>query len=449
MKNELGLKIVKKFDLEKKLLRFSKEKKIAKELNTLYAGYNEVETLYEKYLGRKVEYLLYVLLGVAVILAAVWLMPKGEGQISNGRILRNGYNGVEKSIILVAESEGMKTELEILLEPMHYSKVQLDSMEDEVFTYFEETLFLENMKNEYGEYEIEQSLKLPTVLEGYPFSVSWESSNYNVLDGDGTVGETVSKSGESISLTAKLSCYEYVFEKDYSLKVFPIARDWEESFSDVIKKTIEELDENTSEESSFLLPKQIDGHQIHYTEKKDNSWTIIIGMMFIVMLYIWFSMDSNVSKQMEERNQQLLVDYAKFVSKLSLYLSVGLSLESVIKRIVAAADKKRFYARELEIAIRELENHIAQNRAIENFANRCRLPCYIKLSVLINQNIRKGNNNLQKQLKEETVKAFEERENLAKKYAQEAGTKLLFPMLLMLMVVMVMIMYPAFISFTI
>ena len=61
MKNELGLKIVKKFDLEKKLLRFSKEKKIAKELNTLYAGYNEVETLYEKYLGRKVEYLLYVL----------------------------------------------------------------------------------------------------------------------------------------------------------------------------------------------------------------------------------------------------------------------------------------------------------------------------------------------------------------------------------------------------
>ena len=51
MKNELGLKIVKKFDLEKKLLRFSKEKKIAKELNTLYAGYNEVETLYEKYLG--------------------------------------------------------------------------------------------------------------------------------------------------------------------------------------------------------------------------------------------------------------------------------------------------------------------------------------------------------------------------------------------------------------
>ena len=95
MKNEPGLKIVKKFHLERILLRFSKEKKIAKELNTIYAGCNEEETLYEKYLGRKVEYLLYILWGVAIILTAVWLMPKGEGQISNGRILRNGYNGVE------------------------------------------------------------------------------------------------------------------------------------------------------------------------------------------------------------------------------------------------------------------------------------------------------------------------------------------------------------------
>ena len=90
MKNELGLKIVKKFDLDKKLLHFSKEKTIAKKLNTIYAGCNEEKTLYENYLGKKVEYLLYVLLGVAIILTAVWLMPKEEGKIRNGTILRNG-----------------------------------------------------------------------------------------------------------------------------------------------------------------------------------------------------------------------------------------------------------------------------------------------------------------------------------------------------------------------
>ena len=82
-------------------------------------------------------------------------------------------------------------------------------------------------------------------------------------------------------------------------------------------------------------------------------------------------------------------------------------------------------------------------------AERCKVPCYTKLAVLLNQNIRKGNNNLQKNLSEEMDKAFEERKNLARKYAEEAGTKLLLPMILILLVVIVMIMYPAFVSFTI
>ena len=169
----------------------------------------------------------------------------------------------------------------------------------------------------------------------------------------------------------------------------------------------------------------------------------------IAMIYIWFSMDSKVKEKMDERNLQLLGDYAGFVSKLSLYMGVGLSLENIIRRIVDKEDKNRYFVRELEIALREIENHIPENEAMENFASRCKLSCYLKLSVLINQNIRKGNNNLSGQLKEETGKAFEERENMVKKYAQEAGTKLLFPMLLMLLVVMVMIMYPAFVAFTI
>ena len=152
---------------------------------------------------------------------------------------------------------------------------------------------------------------------------------------------------------------------------------------------------------------------------------------------------------MEERNNQLLVDYAKVVSKLSLYLSAGLSFRTAISRIIRSADKNRFYAKELEVAVHELDNGIAEHQVIENFAKRCKLPCYIKLSVLLNQNMRKGNNSLQKQLKEEVDKAFENRKNLARKCAEEAGTKLLVPMVIMLVVVMVMIMYPAFVSFTV
>ena len=143
------------------------------------------------------------------------------------------------------------------------------------------------------------------------------------------------------------------------------------------------------------------------------------------------------------------VDYVKLVSKLTLYMGAGLSFRSALARILRTADKNRFYAKEMELVMREIENGISEYKAIGKLAERCKIPYYTKLAVLLNQNIRKGNNNLQKQLKEEMDKAFEERKNLARKYAEEAGTKLLFPMVLMLLVVIVMIMYPAFVSFTI
>ena len=44
--------------------------------------------------------------------------------------------------------------------------------------------------------------------------------------------------------------------------------------------------------------------------------------------------------------------------------------------------------------------------------------------------------------------AFEERKNMAKKYGEEAGTKLLLPMIIMLIVVMAIIMVPALMSFS-
>ena len=46
----------------------------------------------------------------------------------------------------------------------------------------------------------------------------------------------------------------------------------------------------------------------------------------------------------------------------------------------------------------------------------------------------------------EKLSAFEERKNLAKKSGEEAGTKMLFPMMMMFGIIIVIIMVPAFLS---
>ena len=49
-------------------------------------------------------------------------------------------------------------------------------------------------------------------------------------------------------------------------------------------------------------------------------------------------------------------------------------------------------------------------------------------------------------IEQEVSDAFEERKNLAKKSGEEAGTKMLFPMMMMFGIIIVIIMVPAFLS---
>ena len=64
----------------------------------------------------------------------------------------------------------------------------------------------------------------------------------------------------------------------------------------------------------------------------------------------------------------------------------------------------------------------------------------------MSQNLRKGTRGMTQVLKAESIQAFEERKARAKRLGEEAGTKLLLPMFLMLAIVLVIVIVPAFLS---
>ena len=64
----------------------------------------------------------------------------------------------------------------------------------------------------------------------------------------------------------------------------------------------------------------------------------------------------------------------------------------------------------------------------------------------MSQNLRKGTKGMTQILKQESLQAFEERKARARRLGEEAGTKLLLPMFLMLAVVLVIVIVPAFLS---
>lgn len=71
----------------------------------------------------------------------------------------------------------------------------------------------------------------------------------------------------------------------------------------------------------------------------------------------------------------------------------------------------------------------------------------MKFSSLLAQNMKKGNAGLEKILEMEVQESLEERKAQAKKLGEEAGTRLLVPMFLMLVVVLIIVMAPALIAF--
>lgn len=82
---------------------------------------------------------------------------------------------------------------------------------------------------------------------------------------------------------------------------------------------------------------------------------------------------------------------------------------------------------------------VPEGAAYENFGKRTGVREYVRLSTFLTQNLKKGSSTLLQQLKEESVQAEELRIQNARKLSEEATTKLLLPMVMLLVVVMVMI----------
>lgn len=104
----------------------------------------------------------------------------------------------------------------------------------------------------------------------------------------------------------------------------------------------------------------------------------------------------------------------------------------------------RYAYEEMKYARQKMKNGYSECQAYLDYGKRCGIHSYIKFGNLLEQNIRKGTKGLSEILESEVNDAYEERKALARKKGEEAGTKLLLPMGIMLVISMAIIIIPAF-----
>lgn len=425
-------------------------RQLGDKLKTLQPEIAAEKQIREHYLSLYTLLLTVVFVGDVFCLAA-WFSAHSAAKLIDGVYLsRNAYGEGDVEVGLKAEIPGVQEEIfDYLLEERRLTEEELEKSYTEATALLPEAVLNGNASLE----DVRKDLDLVSALEGYPFQISWESDAYSLINTDGTVQNEELVGGEIVTLTATFRYEEWFRELQLPVRVNPVVYTPEELLRARLEELLKEREENTRSGEVMMLPDRIGTEPVIWSEMIEDGSGYFLILVILAACVLYWGRGRELEQKLETRKKELLLDYPEIVNKLALYMGAGMTIRNAFLKMgedykKQKEEKKRYVYEEILMTCYELQGGRSETEAYAHFGKRCQVQAYMKLAALLSQNIRKGSNDLLRILRQEADNAFAERKNLAKKLGEEAGTKLLLPMMMMLCVVMVIIMIPAYFSFS-
>lgn len=421
------------------------DEKLKKQFRMLYpATPAELETMVDEYRKKQIRILFFALVMVILLLVFAGNYKKESESI---RIWRNGYGQGQKEESLLLENGETIT---FTVGAQEYTEEELEQAFQDGFAWVREQMLKEN--ETAG--EIRSELNFMTEVPG-GFTAEWISGCPEVIGHDGQVfnQEWLGEKQEYVTVQLLLTYQDQIRSQDITFCVREPDHTPSEKLYLKIKHMILEAEESSREQDSFVIPGVIEGVALEQPEgNKSYGVFLLIGAGCV---FLFFYQGNRMKDERKERHRQLEEDYPVLINKLVLYLGAGINLRKTFVQIAAEYSqdvqmgrmKKRYMYEELIVMVNEMSAGAGEQAAYEAFGSRMDNLSYTKLISLLVQNLQKGNDGLLNALKAEEANAFFLRIDHAKRLAEEAGTKLLFPMLLMLVVVMIIVMATALFQF--
>ena len=287
--------------------------------------------------------------------------------------------------------------------------------------------------------EIRKDVCIQSQYQDGQVTADWSFDSYQYVDLEGHVmNDSLEEEEILVKAVVELGCDSQTLEYQFFFQICPKIYSENEKAND----------------STLVLPESIDDQTIIWKEKSERMPLKLLFLGMIAAGCVPLVEKSRKQEEEKRRKEKLQSEYPELVSKLTILLGAGMTLFSAWNKIATNYSNKRknntipihpLYE-EMLITCHEIESGVGEARAYERFGERCGLHRYRKFCSLLVQNLRKGTRGLVQLLEQEVSDAFEERKNLAKKSGEEAGTKMLFPMMMMFGIIIVIIMVPAFLS---
>lgn len=390
------------------------------------------------------------LLGMIVVLGGIGISSVvGTGKDDMPyQLERPGYGQGTQTYFFEAEnSEGKIEEVCLELKAQTYTEQEIEILFENYYKALKEHVKGENPSLQ----EITSNLDF-TTLEGWDgIELSWRSSDWNIISDQGEINWRnleIGKDEESLYLTLEYETYSKVYEIPVTL--VKIKADESENLQFYLEKE----QELNREKKLFYLPDEYGGNKVRYLKPKDSGQYIgvflILGAVMILLIY---REQSDINELCKKREQQMKTDYPDLISKMLILVRAGMPVKNAWKQLVREyqthRSKEVHYAyEEMKIALLDMESGVSEGEAYLNFGRRCNQQTYLKLGSLLEQNLKKGNSGIASLLEGERVQALDDRRRSIRIEGELAGTKLMMPMMLLFAMVLMIIMVPSFMSFS-
>lgn len=389
-------------------------------------------------LTKNVRRTLFILFSGTLLAFLLNIGNSGNSHIMNGnRLMRKDAGKGSDFVNLIARTEdGKESRISFEIEECSYSKEELDDL----FAKMKEEILPIILNGNVSFQEIRSDLYLPERVKDYPFEMTYVFDRAGFIDEAGTL---IRKEGEpqDIRILVQAEYKDYIREMDILIHICSQEEgiNFEEAVQDALLKSSKEG------EREIYLPKEINGQKIIWQEEEKKNSLIFFLFSIVAAVLLWIAFGKDEQKKREERVRLMEEEYSTIINKFTMYLNAGQSIKKTWE-IIAQKDKDNPIYGEMLYAKREMDSGVRMESALENFAVRVVSKRYARFVTLLVQGQNKGNNMLLHQFREEARVSLEEQQADKKRKGEEASTKLLIPMTIMMAMIMLMIMFPAFLK---
>ena len=387
----------------------------------------------------KITRVILVFQVIGLLLFALEMIGAGTEDAQVLRHPKAGEGSREETII--AETKKGREEFTITVEEQEQTRQE----EEETIKKAQQEI----EKEMYGENDSAASVCYPLVLASSSsdgqVGAAWEFRPSGWIGEDGSILELPAES-QSVAITAylTLTCGDTteIIAIPFVLRR-PPAGSAEAVRLDLKRGVASAL---VAGGSAVRLPKTAGGSSVQWRTKASHRGLALCALGLVCALLLKAAEKEKAKEEAKRREQQLSADYGRIVEQLALYLGAGLTPRESLSRI-ARSGSAREAARPgfalIAECVREAESGAGDLRAYKDLGEKSGHRDYKRLSLLLMSCTCRGERGINAHLLQEEADVRLRRRNRARTLGEEASTKLVFPMIGMLLMILAVLIVPA------